>query len=94
MVGGADMYKILLKRSERGVKSLYEYSTKLVINTETNNTMEVVEEFENEDTLRDRVRELLLTRSINDFSVVADKTYEVDVLFSLPNDNETEEIEP
>lgn len=56
--------------------------------------MEVVEEFENEDTLRDRVRELLLTRSINDFSVVADKTYEVDVLFSLPNDNETEEIEP
>lgn len=88
------MYKILLKRSERGVKSLYEYSTKIVIDPEENSPMEVIEEFEDEVSLKDRVKELLLTRSINELNVVADKTYEIDVLFSQSSDTETDtEIE-
>ena len=87
------MYKILLLRSDRGVKSLYNFLTEIVIHDD-GTSEEVISEFEDEIALESKILELLQTRSRNDIYVVSDKTYTIDILFSPIVDNgENEEIE-
>ncbi len=81
------MYKILLKRSERGVKSLYEFVT--TVENDDNGFIEKIEMFENEKTLNTKIKDLLLTRSINDIVVIQDKTYDVDILFTVDNSDDS-----
>jgi len=75
------MYKILLLRSERGVKSLYHFLTEIIVH-EDGTTEEVVSEFDDEVALKSKLIELLQTYSRKDIYVVSDKTYTIDILFS------------
>jgi hypothetical protein len=84
------MYKILLLRSERGAKSLYNFLTEIVIH-DYGTTEEVISEFAAEDSLKTKLLELLKTHSKNDIYVVSDKTYTIDVLFSSAVDSEENE---
>lgn len=86
------MYKILLLRSERGVKSLYNFLTEIVVH-EDGTSEEVISEIADEVTLKTKLLELLKTHSRNDIYVVSDKTYTIDILFS-PTIDEGENEEP
>lgn len=87
------MYKILLLRSERGVKSLYNFLTEIVVH-EDGTSEEVISEIADEVTLKTKLLELLKTHSRNDIYVVSDKTYTIDILFSpIIVDGENEEPE-
>lgn len=75
------MYKILLLRFERGVKSLYHFLTEFVIH-EDGTSEEVISEFADEVSLETKILELLQTHTRNDIYVVSDKIYTIDILFS------------
>lgn len=80
------MYKILLRKSDRGLKSLYSFYTEDVVTEETEDTPAstetVIWSTEEVDKLEQKILELLNTYSREDFKVVQDASYELDIIFS------------